>query len=179
MSKIDIILLAFLLFCAWIGYRQGIVRMGMALTGMFFSVLILYWKWSETLLFFYSLNIKNPYVLLLFMLAMIALITAVFVWISGWVEGFFKLVFLNWVNKLAGMFLAVVAGILILSLLMIVATLVPQNKPILSKARLQNSAFAHVVFTIEQHTPLRRLVLKNFDRIKEPVTEGSIENREP
>jgi len=77
------------------------------------------------------------------------------------------------------MFLAVVAGILILSFLMIVAALVPRNKPILSKAMLQRSAFAHVVFTIEQHTPLRRLVLKNFDRIKDRVTEGSTENREP
>ncbi len=110
---------------------------------------------------------------------MIALITAVFVWISGWMESFFKLFFINWINKLAGMFLAVVAGILILSLFIIVATLVPLNKPILSKARLQRSAFAHVVFTIEQHTPLRQLVIKNFDRLKDRVIEGSTENRQP
>lgn len=179
MSKIDIIILAFLLFCAWLGYNRGIVRMGMALTGIVLSVLLMYYKWSEMLLFFHSWNIRNPYVLLLFMLGIIALITAFFVWISEWIERFFKLIFLNWVNKLAGMFLAVVVGVLMLSLLMIVATLVPQNKPMLSKAKLQNSAFAYVVFTIEQHTPWRLLVLKNFDQIKERVTEGSTENRKP
>jgi len=179
MSKIDIILLVILFFCAWLGYRQGIVRMGMALTGMFFSVLILYWKWSETLLFFYSWNIQNPYILLLFMLGMIALITAVFVWIAGWIERLFKLVFLDWVNKLAGMFLAVVAGIFIMSLLIIIVTVIPPNKPILSKVILQRSVFAQVVLTIEQYTPIDELLLKNFDRLKDRITVSSTENKEP
>lgn len=107
------------------------------------------------------------------------MITAIFIWISGWIERIFKLMFLNWLNKLAGMFLAVIVGFLILSLLIIVAIHVPQNKPMLSKAKLQNSAFARAVFTIERHTPLRLLILKNFEQIKDRVTEGSTENNSP
>lgn len=179
MSKIDIILLAFLLFCAWLGYNRGIVRMGMALTGIVFSVLLLHNKWSDMLLFFHSWNIRNPYVLLIFMLGIIAMITTIFVWISGWIERIFKLMFLNWLNKLAGMFLAVIVGFLILYLLIIVAIHVPQNKPLLSKAKLQNSAFARAVFTIERHTPLRLLILKNFEQIKDRVTEGSTDSNSP
>lgn len=152
--------------------------MGMAFTGMAFSVLILHWKWGEMLQLFYSWNIRNPYVLLLSMLCIIALITALFIWISGWMERFFKLVFLNWVNKLAGMFLAMMAGIIVLSILIVVGTHVPRDTPLISRNRLQNSVISQLVFSVEQHTPLRRLVLKNFDQIKERVADTSPNQQE-
>ncbi len=166
MSKIDIIILFFLLVCAWLGYRYGIVRMGMALTGIVSSVLILSWKWEQVIFYFHSKNIQNPYILLLIMFAVIALVTSVFIWISGWMERFFKLVFLNWINQLAGMFLAMMIGVVLLSFFIIVATLVPRDKPFVTKQRLENSVFAEVVFTIEKHTSIRQLVLKNFEQMK-------------
>lgn len=166
MSKIDIIILFFLLVCAWLGYRYGIVRMGMALTGIVFSVLILSWKWDEVIFYFYSKNIQNPYILLLIMFAVIALITSFFILISGWIERFFKLVFLNWINQLAGMFLAMIFGVVLLSFFIIVVTLVPRDKPFITKQRFENSAFAEVVFTIEKYTSIRQLVLKNFEQMK-------------
>lgn len=166
MSKIDIIILFFLLVCAWLGYRFGIVRMGMALAGIVSSVLILNWKWEDMIFYFHSNNIQNPYILLLFMFAVITLITSVFIWVSGWMERFFKLVFLNWINRLAGMFLAMKVGFVLLSFFIIFTTLVPPDNPFITKQRLENSVFAEMVLTIEKHTSINQLVLKNFEQMK-------------
>lgn len=169
MSKIDIIIFFFLLACAWLGFRYGIVRMGMALSGIICSALILSWKWEEMIFYFHSKNIQNPYMLLLIMFTVIALITAVFIWISGWMERIFKLVFINWINRLVGLFLAMIVGVVLLSFLIIVVTLVPRDKPFITKERLETSVFAEVVFSIEKHTSMRQLVLKNFEQIKTSV----------
>ncbi|MCX7744941.1 MAG: CvpA family protein [Flavobacteriales bacterium] len=169
MSKIDIIIFFFLLISAWLGYHNGIVRMGMTLTGIVFSVLILRWKWDEMILYLQSHNLQNPYLLLLMMLVVIVLITAFFIWISGWIERFFKLVFLNWMNKLAGMFLAMIVGFLVLSFVIIIITIVPRDKPIITKKSLSNSVFAEAIFAIEKHTSMQRLIMKNFVQIKDDV----------
>ncbi len=169
MSKIDIIILFFLLGCAWLGYLFGIVRMGMALAGIVLSVILLSWKWEQVIFFFHSKSIQNPYILLLIMFVVIVMITSVFILISGWIERFFKLIFLNWINKLVGMFLAMVVGVVLLSFFIIIITLVPRDKPFITKQRLENSVFAELVFAIEKHTSIRELVLKNFEQMKSKV----------